>query len=78
MIECEHCHMDTAIRNPSGYCDHLYYPEYCEKCRLRKQKMSKSAVINQTLLSACKLAIVQVDAITAQVLEDAINKAEEK
>ena len=25
--------MDIAIRNPSGYCDHLYYPEYCEVCK---------------------------------------------
>jgi hypothetical protein len=30
---CEHCGMDTAIRNPSGYCDHLYYPEYCKVCK---------------------------------------------
>ncbi len=24
---CPKCHMDTSIRNPSGHCDHLYYPE---------------------------------------------------
>ncbi len=30
--ECKHCKMDIAIRNPSGYCDHLNYPEYCKVC----------------------------------------------
>ena len=25
--------MSIDIRNPSGYCDHLYYPDYCEVCR---------------------------------------------
>ncbi len=29
---CNHCQMPLAIRNPSGYCDHLYYPECCEIC----------------------------------------------
>ena len=29
---CEHCKMDLEIRNPSGFCDHLYYPENCEVC----------------------------------------------
>lgn len=35
MIEakCPHCKMDKAIRNPSGYCDHLNYPEYCDVCK---------------------------------------------
>ena len=33
---CPHCHQDTAIRNPSGDCDHLHYPEYCEVCRQRE------------------------------------------
>ena len=26
---CCHCNMDISIRNPSGYCDHLYYLENC-------------------------------------------------
>jgi hypothetical protein len=33
---CPHCHMDTAIRNLSGYCDHLYYPAYCKVCKTRE------------------------------------------
>ncbi len=28
---CKYCGMDIAIRNPSGNCDHLYYPENCNK-----------------------------------------------
>jgi hypothetical protein len=33
MIICDHCGHDVALRNPSGVCDHLYYPEYCATCR---------------------------------------------
>lgn len=33
MAKCDHCGYDTAIRNPSGYCDHLQYPDYCEICK---------------------------------------------
>jgi hypothetical protein len=29
---CPHCHGPIHIRNPSGICDHLYYPEYCKIC----------------------------------------------
>lgn len=31
---CKHCGMDIAIRNPSGFCDHLFYPNDCEVCAL--------------------------------------------
>jgi hypothetical protein len=30
---CKHCGKDLSIRNPTGYCDHLYYPENCEVCK---------------------------------------------
>lgn len=30
---CPHCGGPISVRNPSGYCDHLYYPEYCEVCQ---------------------------------------------
>lgn len=26
--KCIHCKEDLDIRNPTGKCDHLYYPEY--------------------------------------------------
>lgn len=35
---CPHCEMDINIRNPSGYCDHLHYPEYCSICYNIRQK----------------------------------------
>ena len=36
---CPHCDMDTNIRNPSGYCDHLFYPNNdCKICKLMRQK----------------------------------------
>lgn len=25
---CLHCNMSTKIANPSGYCDHVYFPEH--------------------------------------------------
>ncbi len=35
---CNHCGGEIAIRNPRGYCDHLYYPDYCEVCKSAKHK----------------------------------------
>lgn len=33
---CNHCGGKVAIRNPSGGCDHLYYPENCQVCSKTK------------------------------------------
>lgn len=30
---CKHCGGNLRIRNPIGYCDHLYYPENCKICK---------------------------------------------
>ena len=30
--KCEHCKEPIEIRNPTGYCDHLHYPENCQVC----------------------------------------------
>lgn len=35
---CEHCLMPVEIRNPSGFCDHLYYPDQCVVCSLRSRQ----------------------------------------
>lgn len=35
---CLHCNGPIAIRNPSGSCDHLYYPENCQVCRARSDR----------------------------------------
>ena len=29
---CKHCNQPIELRNPSGFCDHLYYPENCNHC----------------------------------------------
>ncbi len=40
--KCPHCNMDKEIRNPSGFCDHLYYPESCDVCKeFWKNKVTK-------------------------------------
>lgn len=41
---CPHCDGDIAIRDPSGYCDHLYYPDNCEECK-KLQSGEKPIVI---------------------------------
>ncbi len=32
MPTCRHCHGDTAISNPSGFCSHVHYPDACDIC----------------------------------------------
>jgi hypothetical protein len=34
---CDHCGGEIRIRNPKGFCDHLYYPDYCEICSTREE-----------------------------------------
>jgi hypothetical protein len=29
---CKHCGGQLAIANPKGFCNHIYYPDYCEVC----------------------------------------------
>ncbi len=38
---CKHCGGDVGIRNPSGYCDHLCYPENCDICSGKKVEGQK-------------------------------------
>jgi hypothetical protein len=44
---CPHCHMPKNIRNPSGWCDHLQYPDNCDVCqtlqreRIRAQRADR-------------------------------------
>src|SRR3990167_4958229 len=38
---CPHCGELKSIRNPSGYCDHLYYPDNCEICKLATGTLKK-------------------------------------
>jgi len=37
---CPHCGHPTEERNPSGYCDHLQYPDACYECiKIAKKKV---------------------------------------
>ena len=38
---CPHCKGSILIRNPTGKCDHLYYPESCTICFARESKKAK-------------------------------------
>ena len=42
MEKCKHCKMSVEIRNPSGFCDHLHYPEACEICDKRENPSIKA------------------------------------
>ena len=47
---CKHCGGDVRIRNPSGYCDHLYYPDYCKTCKKNLKglrKVHKSVLLSE-------------------------------
>lgn len=32
--KCPHCKMSKTLANPSGYCNHVYYPNNCNVCKL--------------------------------------------
>jgi hypothetical protein len=43
--KCKCCGGDIKIRNPKGYCDHLYYPENCNgKCNQKVEEWEEKAV----------------------------------
>lgn len=35
---CGHCLGDKKVRNPTGKCDHLYYPDNCRVCKRAARK----------------------------------------
>lgn len=35
MKKCAHCKGNIEIRNPKGFCDHLYYPDACAICSVK-------------------------------------------
>jgi hypothetical protein len=42
---CGHCGGDISVRNPTGTCDHLQYPDNCDVCK------ESSLVMTKTMLS---------------------------
>lgn len=56
MTACPHCQGDIEIRNPTGDCDHLYYPDNCRVCKLIKELEARVA----TLERICENEFAQV------------------
>lgn len=76
---CKHCGMDIAIRNPSGYCDHLYYPENCdvynEKIQTDKQKLVE--ILTEFMGWSCgRYSMNKELGLTTQDLEKLSNTAD--
>lgn len=44
---CQHCDGFIGIRNLSGYCDHLYYPDNCDICRHTQKNTTKELGLTQ-------------------------------
>lgn len=42
---CNHCGYPVSITNPSGYCNHINYPDHCFTC---KSKDKPSVLIRVT------------------------------
>lgn len=53
---CPHCFEDTAIRNPSGFCDHLYYPDCCDVC---KGKVKKQILVSREALERMQKYVIE-------------------
>lgn len=54
MTICKHCGEDTAIRNPSGYCDHLYYPDNCTTCLTMQGTTFRNELTEVPPFGSCK------------------------
>lgn len=53
--ECEHCKMDKELRNPSGFCDHLQWPGYCETCK----KANQGGLAHNEAMGICRCHEIQ-------------------
>lgn len=63
---CPICHMDKRIRNPSGHCDHLFYPENVTKPKEKKTiQCPECSGINNEHSKTCPLVVM--DRILAKV-----------
>lgn len=49
MGKCPHCGGDIEIRNPTGTCDHLYYPDNCDVCSGESKKKNKIELAHSLL-----------------------------
>ena len=61
--KCEYCGEDKAIRNPTGKCDHLYYPDNVNKNHSLQQPLRKKEVGSDQPSQDMKLAYSSADAL---------------
>jgi len=52
--KCKHCGYPITLRNPSGICDHLYYPEYCPTCKAAHTKPGEKTIEDCVALAELK------------------------
>lgn len=79
MRECGHCHMDIEIRNPSGFCDHLYYPEQCDVCKkFTSPDKSEKPLYEHVAEKGCKLGSAHTGHCTCadEILNEKSSEAE--
>ena len=73
---CKHCGGDITIRNPSGYCDHLYYPDNCRVCKKPSEKAKEEIKLPEKLNELYPGARKIVD--TLNILIDAVREMERR
>ena len=68
---CQHCKMEIEIRNPSGFCDHLYYPDMCEVCKKANPTELESLRLQvKELEEAIKLLTEEIELVKKAFRED--------
>lgn len=83
--KCRNCKKDIAIRNPTGNCDHLYYPENLPKPNKKaviKNKKGVALLKPFNLTSVCLedlqsmgYDILNIDNTTMEELADKMGEA---
>lgn len=63
---CKHCGGNISIRNPSGYCDHLYHPDACTICKrilLREARIEYVKLLVENWLLQLELMKLKIECL---------------
>ena len=70
---CKHCKGLIKIRNPKGYCDHLYYPESCKTCNENYPEVDRERDLFRSMLydlvQASKQAMIAMGQVQGNIEE---------
>ena len=55
---CEHCKEPIELANPSGYCNHVHYPEGCKVCDEHINGKPEKTITLKWLKKYCKENLV--------------------